>query len=159
MLDTNLIAATANRLTEESSKALSFDENAYTLSTEPPQEQTFFTQLAETAQNAAFAQSCSSILVGAGNESDETGDLPFWLGSGNYGPGNSKTVLSVLGLEQWAENITAAEPQLTPELNELLHKMEYRYSFRTTSGSSVAVFVVGKLGDGWGGLVGLGVWT
>lgn len=38
--------------------------------------------------------------------------------------------------------------------------MDEKYSFRVRAeDSGVIVFLVGKMEEGWGGLVGVGVWT
>lgn len=59
--------------------------------------------LALQANKAAESLSCSSILAGQGNESDDTGDVALWLGSGHYGPGQEQAVLRTLGLASWLD--------------------------------------------------------
>lgn len=65
--------------------------------------QEYLYDLAHTAQVAAEAQACSSILAGAGSESDDTGDAAFWLGEGQF-EGRAEEVVRALGLEGWAGN-------------------------------------------------------
>jgi hypothetical protein len=49
---------------------------------------------------AANSLTCGSILLGQSSESDEYGDIAFWLGDGeNYGPGDEERVASILGLD------------------------------------------------------------
>jgi hypothetical protein len=70
----------------------------------PPDEevQEYLYELVRTAQASAEAQACSSILAGAGSESDDTGDAAFWLGEGQFGEGRAEEVIRALGLGDWA---------------------------------------------------------
>lgn len=70
--------------------------------------QSFLFELARTAQVEAEAQFCSSILAGAGSESDDTGDAAFWLGEGQF-DGRVEEVVRALGLDGWAENGTVSQ--------------------------------------------------
>ncbi|KAF8160992.1 hypothetical protein B0H34DRAFT_673052 [Crassisporium funariophilum] len=150
-------AATAKLLSDQSTRSCQYDSEALLLlPNEKPDEKTkgYLNSLAQIAQTAATSQTCSSILLGEGNESDDTGDIAFWLGVGNYvSAGN---VLEALGLDKWAENIKNVKPSLPSELSQHLDGMQDVYSFRATgSDSIVAVFLVGKTEGGWGGLIAL----
>ncbi len=63
----------------------------------------YYADLTLLANNAAESLSCSSILAGQGNESDDTGDVALWLGEGDYGPGKEENVLKLLSLTPWIE--------------------------------------------------------
>jgi hypothetical protein len=51
------------------------------------------------ANVAATSLACGSILAGQSSESDEFGDVGFWLGPGSYGIGKDRAILQDLGLE------------------------------------------------------------
>lgn len=55
--------------------------------------------LTERANAAAASLACGSILAGQSSESDEFGDVAFWLGDGAYGRGEERSLLRALGLE------------------------------------------------------------
>jgi len=101
--------------------------------------------LVEAADKVATSLAFSSILAGQGSESDDNGDVGIWLGEGDYEEGREVEVLAALGLQGWAP--------------------KERYCFRVKkggprSGGSVAFFLLGNLDDqGWGGLVGIGIWA
>jgi len=101
-----------------------------------------------------------------------------WLGEGPYGRGHEKDVLKALGLDAWSEGEieqcpTYSPPAVRPDseaavtlrkFTEACSSLEDTYFFRVhagpTSGGLVALFLLGHLKDeGWGGLVGMGVWT
>jgi len=142
--------------------------------------------LVEAAEEAATSLACSSILAGQGSESDDHGDVGIWLGKGTYGKGHESEVLDALGLQSWAkgEKIVAVELQppdslpstLPPNLDlmslnatmdftKILTSFKQKHCFRVkkggpSSGGSVAFLLLGQLNDeGWGGLVGIGVWA
>jgi len=140
--------------------------------------------LVEAAEEAATSLACSSILAGQGSESDEHGDVGIWLGDGPYGEGQEHEVLKALDLLHWAggEKVIAVELQLPNSLPstlsanldfqvsvdkfaKLLSSFTQKHCFCVKQGSIrsglVAFFLLGKLDgeDGWGGLVGVGVWA
>ncbi|KAJ7647493.1 hypothetical protein FB45DRAFT_687757, partial [Roridomyces roridus] len=133
--------------------------------------------LAQAAQSAADAVMCSSILAGHTNESDEGGDVAVWLGPGNFGRGNERSVLEKFGIPEHEitkiSNIdlsprgipsTVSEDSKPEQLDALaseLGKLQDLYCFyaRPTSGSEVIFSLLGKNAGGWGGLVGTGVWS
>ncbi|KAF9047287.1 hypothetical protein BJ165DRAFT_1526610 [Panaeolus papilionaceus] len=114
--------------------------------------------LAQKSQELAFSQGYSSLLVGAGNESDEDSDLGLWLGKGDYH--EPINVLKALGLEQWSPSITMESTKIPTIITE---GMKNVYTFRISMEDSKVVFIlVGQIesdDDGWGGLLGRGVWT
>ena len=59
----------------------------------------FLVNLTRRAASAASALACGSILAGATSETDEYGDIAFWLGEGDFGPGREREVLDALGLK------------------------------------------------------------
>ena len=59
--------------------------------------------LVQAAEKAATSLAYSSMLAGAGSESDENGDVGIWLGKGQYGAGHENEVLKALALEGWAQ--------------------------------------------------------
>ena len=61
--------------------------------------------LTQRAASAASSLACGSILAGTTSETDEYGDIAFWLGEGNFGPGHEHKILDALG----------AKPRMTPE--------------------------------------------
>lgn len=93
------LAATAQLLCEASTQELTFDAAHLVLcpSVAPSEAiRRYLYQLAKDAQDAAYSRACSSILAGEGSEGDDTGDVAFWLGEGDFtSPGK---VLEALGL-------------------------------------------------------------
>ena len=61
-----------------------------------PREKTPFYHMALAAHDKALSQACSSLLAGQGSESDDTGDVAFWLGEGDFS--KAENVLGALGL-------------------------------------------------------------
>ncbi|KAF8197952.1 hypothetical protein BJ912DRAFT_952636 [Pholiota molesta] len=153
------LAATAQLLCGASTKQLTFDAAHLVLyPSDAPSEAIarYLYQLAKDAQDAAYSRACSSILAGEGSEGDDTGDVAFWLGEGDFSsPGK---VLEALGLS--GNGMQHTELDLTKELNSAIESMSGRFSFRLGLGDSRMVFIlVGKIDGGWGGLVGVGIWT
>ncbi|KAI0915651.1 hypothetical protein AcV5_003515 [Taiwanofungus camphoratus] len=70
-----------------------------------PQEE-FLSALTLGANDAASSTACGSILAGQTSESDEYGDIAFWLGEGNFNKGNEKAVIKALGLQFWLSQET-----------------------------------------------------
>ena len=64
----------------------------------PPEVRVFLRDLASTANSTANENSCGSVLVGQGSDTDEFGDICFWLGNGPYGQGHEANVLRALNL-------------------------------------------------------------
>ncbi|KAF9484465.1 hypothetical protein BDN70DRAFT_928341 [Pholiota conissans] len=161
VLDALPLAATAKLLCRASTKELQFDpEHLVLYSSTPPSETTarYLYALAKSAQDGAYALACSSILVGTSNESDDTGDVAFWLGVGDFA--SASKVLEALGLS--GNSVEGTELELTSELNRALESMKGLFSFRigmVDDSSRMVFFQVGEIGGGWGGLVGAGVWT
>lgn len=54
--------------------------------------------LTHLANAAAASIASGSVLAGQTSESDEFGDVGFWLGAGSHGPGNEQETLRALGL-------------------------------------------------------------
>lgn len=52
--------------------------------------------LTQRATAAATSVACGSVLAGQTSESDDFGDIGFWLGPGPYGRGNEHEVLEAL---------------------------------------------------------------
>jgi len=97
--DAQVLAATAELLISQSSRKLDFKASRLLLfSSSQPSEQAqmYLYQLAKDAQAEAFSLLCSSLLVGQGNESDEYGDVAFWVGKGEFGV--AENVLHALGI-------------------------------------------------------------
>jgi hypothetical protein len=64
----------------------------------PPEVRVFLRDLASTSNSTANENSCGSVLVGQGSDTDEFGDICFWLGNGPYGQGHEANVLRALNL-------------------------------------------------------------
>ncbi|KAJ7124906.1 hypothetical protein C8R44DRAFT_781758 [Mycena epipterygia] len=145
----------------------------------PTAQLTYLESLASAAQRAATSVLCSSILAGHSSESDDFSDVPVWLGQGSYGRGHEQAVLQKLGLEPLAKGGRVSSVELsaqripvtvninapTPELSDLSAKLAelqelHCFSMRPTSGSEVFFSLLGKnASGGWGGLVGIGIWS
>ncbi|EIN11577.1 hypothetical protein PUNSTDRAFT_131739 [Punctularia strigosozonata HHB-11173 SS5] len=125
---------------------------------------------------AAFATACGSMLAGQSSESDEYGDVAVFLGDGEYGPGHEGKVLEALGLVHWKEGIepipldpstglpktTSGTGEAFSHLTSLLQQLKDRYAFLAKSSETpekVLYVLVGRLSDGWVGLVGVGIWS
>ncbi|KAF7315337.1 hypothetical protein MIND_00048300 [Mycena indigotica] len=142
---------------------------------DPKDQLQYFDSLAIAAQRAADSLLCSSILAGHGSESDEFSDVAVWLGPGSFGKGHEQSVLNSLGLQSDSispvalatpSNIptTVRVQNSTPELDAFTHKLselKELHCFSTpSSGSDVIFSLIGKAANGgWGGLVGIGVWS
>ncbi|KAL6308157.1 hypothetical protein BKA93DRAFT_815531 [Sparassis latifolia] len=149
--------------------------------------QGYLTALTLSANAAANALACGSVLAGQTSETDEFGDLALWLGEGHYGKGHEREVLEALGLH----GALGPQIKITPveipaavylpsnlaelvarssegkRLSSLLSQLDHIYSFTVqpmpAGGGSVAQFLLGHRShegfSGWAGLVGIGVWS
>ncbi|KAJ7039252.1 hypothetical protein C8F04DRAFT_1034023 [Mycena alexandri] len=134
--------------------------------------------LSVAAESAATSVLCSSILAGHTSESDDFGDAAIWLGQGAFGKGHEQAVLKSLGLEggkvraissielspKTCIPVTVNASTSTPELKALSAKLAdlqdlHCFSLEPASGSDVIFSLVGKNASGWGGLVGIGIWS
>jgi len=131
--------------------------------------------LSVAAESAATSVLCSSILAGHTSESDDFGDAAIWLGQGAFGKGHEQAVLKSLGLEGGKISPVELSPKTripvtvnastsTPELKALSAKLAdlqdlHCFSLQPASGSDVIFSLVGKNASGWGGLVGIGIWS
>ncbi|KAJ7188469.1 hypothetical protein C8R46DRAFT_21293 [Mycena filopes] len=130
--------------------------------------------LSVAAESAATSLLCSSILAGHSSESDEFGDAAIWLGQGAFGKGHEQAVLKSLGLEGGRISsvdlskshipATVNASTSTPELAALSAKLAelqdlHCFSLQPASGSEVIYSLVGRNASGWGGLVGIGIWS
>ena len=109
-MDPTPVAATVDILRAESAIPLAFDEAhlvlapvGVSLSEEVSKS---LCALAKEAQEKAYARACSSLLVGESSESDDTGDVAFWLGAGDYG--GADKVLRALGITADAVRVPMA---------------------------------------------------
>ncbi|KAJ6607766.1 hypothetical protein B0H10DRAFT_2070350, partial [Mycena sp. CBHHK59/15] len=139
--------------------------------------QLYFASLASAAERAATSAACSSILAGHTSESDEFADVSIWLGQGAYGKGHELAVLKKLGLEPLVADgrvspVELSIPRMIPvtidaanlELDAFAAKLAelkdlHCFSLRPASGSDVIYSLVGKNSSGWGGLLGIGIWS
>ncbi|KAF4621013.1 hypothetical protein D9613_000593 [Agrocybe pediades] len=142
------IKTTVEWINTKSCRSLPFDDKHLLLLPGPaPNDRDYFRRLAILAADRANKEGYSSLLAGAGNETDETGDVGFYLGEGEYD--KPEKVLEILGLQgkiHMCKNLSVLKDE---------------YSFRVEGEDSKQLFfVVGKTEEGgWGGLVGAGVWT
>ncbi|KAH9040164.1 hypothetical protein EDB84DRAFT_1463973 [Lactarius hengduanensis] len=150
------------------------------ISVPPPEVRVYLRDLASTTNSTANENSCGSVLVGQGSDTDEFGDICFWLGDGPYGEGREANVLRALNLYDSTPRITPGQLQpstsLPPSfkllhLNEftklsvLLAKLRDKFYFCVNSGpranGTTMHFLVGRLAEGnlsgWVGLVGIGM--
>jgi len=140
-----------------------------------------------SAHEGANDLCCGSILAGQGSETDEYGDIGFWLGDGPYGD-NPPEVLNAIGLECFggdkASASTIGRISLTPtglpeslwppppdpslsKLKDLLSALDNKYAFFVKGGSFAGGVVLHvllgevKFGEehGWGGILSIGIWT
>ncbi|OCH91812.1 hypothetical protein OBBRIDRAFT_886717 [Obba rivulosa] len=140
--------------------------------------QEFLCELTLAANAAANSLACGSILAGQTSETDEFGDVAFWLGEGPFGKGFENEVLKALG---FAPQLPLAKiypldlfVQISPEQESakeaiyLLSRFKDTFAFTVenlvggTLGNPTVYILVGRLeGDGyapgWGGLIGMGV--
>jgi hypothetical protein len=68
------------------------------ISVPPPEVRVYLRDLASIANSTANENACGSVLAGQGSDTDEFGDICFWLGSGPYGEGHEANVLRALNL-------------------------------------------------------------
>ncbi|KAI9449403.1 hypothetical protein BJY52DRAFT_251273 [Lactarius psammicola] len=150
------------------------------ISVPPPEVRVYLRDLASTTNSTANENSCGSVLAGQGSDTDEFGDICFWLGNGPYGQGQEVNVLRALNLYDSTRRITSGQLQpstsLPPtfkllHLNEftklsvLLGKLRDKFYFCVNSGpranGTTVHFLVGRLAEGnlsgWVGLVGIGM--
>lgn len=148
--------------------------------------QEYLVELTAKANAAANALFCGSILAGRSSESDEFGDVAFWLGEGQYEQEHERAALRALGLETHLGPNTKIAPieistearlpsstaGLVPgcaeaaELVGLLSRLTKMYAFtvesRAGAAGTTAYFLLGyheAAAAGWVGLLGLGVQT
>lgn len=135
------LAATVDILRAASAIPLEFDEGhrvVYPGARPSAETAECLYALAKEAQDTAHARACSSVLVGASSESDDTGDVAFWLGAGDYG--SADKVLQALG-------ITAVRvPMASWEPDSLHCRRPLRWSqWAETSASALRVQTRGSL--------------
>ncbi|KAH9083898.1 hypothetical protein EDB83DRAFT_2212872 [Lactarius deliciosus] len=136
------------------------------ISVPPPEVRVYLRDLASTTNSTANENSCGSVLVGQGSDTDEFGDICFWLGNGPYGEGREANVLRALNLydstsraRRWPYSASS------PSLSVLLAKLRDKFYFCVNSGpranGTTMHFLVGRLAEGnlsgWVGLVGIGL--
>ncbi len=68
------------------------------LSPPPKDAADFLMELTACANAAATSAACGSIIAGHNSETDEFGDIAFWLGPGSYEQGNELAVFRALNL-------------------------------------------------------------
>ena len=73
-----------------------------------PEVETFLKHLTITANAAAASVFCGSVLAGHTSEADDYGDVAFYLGPGDYGPGHEQGVLLALGLGN-TQDVTSSD--------------------------------------------------
>lgn len=93
--DAKAIVTTVDLLCRMAGQPLKFSASHLTLLDD---NKGYFYQLALKAHLLAMANGCSSILAGQGSESDDTGDVGFYLGEGDYE--KAENVLKTLGLPE-----------------------------------------------------------
>ncbi|TBU40915.1 hypothetical protein BD309DRAFT_1082424 [Dichomitus squalens] len=141
-----------------------------------PEIEGFLKQFTVAAGAAAASVFCGSILAGHTSEADDYGDLAFYLGPGDYGPGHEQDVLRALGFG-YSQGLTssdiasrkatqpvelsstdglpttfniaadASSGGTVKRLRDILKQLSDRYAF-CVSGPGVLViyFLVGRLG-------------
>ncbi|KAF8070278.1 hypothetical protein FPV67DRAFT_1486810 [Lyophyllum atratum] len=115
--------------------------------------QRYLHRLALAALATAEEKFCSSILAGQGSESDDTGDVGLWLGSGEFQ--TPRQVLHALGLADWASDGEIAATVFPPlaglagsQLGDLMAELKDMFSFRakvSMTDGIVLFFLVGRL--------------
>jgi len=152
----------------------------------PPQSplREYLEDLTFSANNAANSLACGSLLAGQTSESDEYGDVSFWLGEGDYSKGHERDVLKALklepsfghhleihGLEMSSAHLPTCVqmPQPTPEAEAcvgMLSQLQDVYAFTAEplprEKGAIAYFLLGHYdhkegASGWAGLVGVGI--
>jgi len=126
----------------------------------------YLINLVRCAHTVANAHSCSSVLAGAGSESDEFGDVAFWLGDTEISGGED--AISHLGLSHWISDpsqMTVSEslPMLfnTPALAQLFKEVDRveRVTIQNDQHGAILHIIIGRLISGdnnWIGIMGLG---
>lgn len=110
MTDWMTMQTTARLLiTRSSEEELTFDSEyliLYRSLSFTKKTQDHLTNLVQKAQQIAFANYFSNVLVGASDEGSETGDIGVWLGAGSYGKGKEGNILNTLGLpDSWLQTV------------------------------------------------------
>lgn len=62
-------------------------------------DRTFLAHLTQSAASVASSLACGSVLAGTTSETDEYGDVAFWLGEGEFGLGREHDIFDALGLK------------------------------------------------------------
>jgi len=159
---------------------------AQSASAPPSKVEDYLVGLTTKANAAANALFCGSILAGRSSESDEFGDVAFWLGEGQYEQGHERGILLALGLEALLGSNTKITPMEistearlpsstaslvhecaeAAELVSLLSRWTKTYGFTVEAlpgaAGTTAYFLLGYHeadAAGWAGLLGLGVQT
>jgi len=179
-LDVESIMAIQNTLkvlsSSSSSSNTSFSPSAFTLlsidsNAHQPSEHTFSflrTLLISTTQSA-LSNSFPSYLAGPSTESDEYGDVAFYLcpaSSKSFGKDSEKEILTLLGLDKLLSNSSVSIKPFSPPKFENNHseepdKLKDIHSFRVEGidGGIVLFFLVGRYESDWLGILGVGVWS
>jgi len=178
-LDVESIKAIQNTLKvisslSSSSSNTSFSPSSFTLlpsdsNSHKPNDQTlsFLRTLLLSTTQSALSKSTSSFLAGPSSESDEYGDVAFYLcpaSSKSFGKDSEKDILTLLGLDQLLSKSSASiKPNPPPKTsNDTLAKLKDIHSFRVEGAAddgTVLFFLVGRYESDWLGIVGVGVWS
>jgi len=172
------IQNTLNLISSSSSNSTSFSPSAFTLlstdsNAHKPGEDTlsFLRTLLISTTQSAISNSTSSYLAGPSNESDEYGDVAFYLcpaSSKSFDKNSEKEILTLLGLDKLLSNPSVSIKPFSPSKlenghhPEALTQLKDVHSFRVEGGTddgTVLFFLVGRYESDWLGIVGVGVWS
>lgn len=136
----------------------------------------FLDKLRDSAQVAAAAAACGSVLAGQSSESDEFGDVAVWIPedyANMKGEDVKQSLLTALGLDSWTEGKVSpltldeasslpttfpdTKTQETTMLENLLKTVDDKHAFSISRPPYVAYFLIGRVTGGWVGLAGIGV--
>ncbi|EMD32114.1 hypothetical protein CERSUDRAFT_119084 [Gelatoporia subvermispora B] len=142
------------------------------------QTQMFLGDLTLSANAAATSLACGSILAGQTSETDEFGDVAFWLGEGPYGRGLENEVLKALGFGGRLPSVKmypldlfvqiSRDQERSRDIVNLLSQLQDTYAFTAENmvssalGDLVVYCLVGRVTGsgripGWAGLIGIGI--
>jgi len=154
-----------------------------------PETETYLASLVRAAHRTGASLLCSSVLAGRGSESDEFGDVAFWVGEvgdAQADGAQADDILRALGLMGMVERgkivplssdnspsplpasfSLVSESELSSnddvtEFKSLLAQLSDKHEFRVElpgSEGTVVHFLVGKRDDGYCGLAGVAVWA
>ncbi|KZT68317.1 hypothetical protein DAEQUDRAFT_339295 [Daedalea quercina L-15889] len=146
----------------------------------------FLSSIALRAAAAASSLACGSVLAGTTSESDEHGDVAFWLGEGDFASGHELEILDALSLRaRMTSDLKVQHVELSPsthlpvslharpteelaKMKDTLSRLRSLHCFRLEGlegdESLVLYILLGQLttpsgSAPWLGLMGIAIWS